>query len=209
MKKLSQRFRTTTIVLYTYDNILLTTYQEIAQTGNLGLLIITGKASEKDLTSQWEKIVQQNGRTNGYDADGYHENVKDYVRLLSTYQAVQASLLQLFISVDDEAILFLESKGYRIDKSSNAKFFQSIQNGLQKCKNVISKIKSKHLTITQYLKENKEKETPLKTSVEEMLANISTSIGFSVGPDVTLARFNEYTKIIRKRIEASKTRKVA
>jgi len=209
LRKLSQKFRTTTAILYTYENILLTTYQEIAQTGNLGLLIIKGRPSEKELTTRWEQIAAENGKCNGYDSNGYHENVKDYVRLLATYQGVQASLLQLYICFDDEAIAFLESKGYHIDASTQSKYMESIQNGLQKVKNVITKIKSKYNIIAQYLKENKEKETPLKTSVEEMLANVSAQMGFSVNMDVTLARYNEYNRIIRKRIDAQKNRNVA
>ena len=39
--------------------------------------------------------------------------------------------------------------------------------------------------------------------IETILAAISASLGFNVESTVTLARFNEYNKIIKKRIEAS------
>ena len=205
-KTSSRKYKTTTRVLYGYDDILLTTYMEIAQTGNTNLLVITGSPTDKDIENAWEEIVKRNSQCNGFSLDEYLDNIKTYAKLLGDYGLVKLSLMQLMMVVDDEAIAFLESKGYRIDRSSASAYSASIQNALQKCKNIITKLKTRYNQIQQ---SNKDNEKAPKTSIEEILANISVSIGFSVGPDVTLARFNEYKKIIKKKYEASKMKKAA
>lgn len=203
----SQKYKTSTGVLYTYDNILLTNYMEIAQTGNTDLLVITGSPSDKEIQERWELIVKKNLEANGQSSDQL-DNIKDYVRLLATYIGVKASLLQLCTVNDDECITFLEHKGYRIDRSSHSAYVNSINANLQKVKNVLTKLASRNKLITESMKEA-DKTTPLMSSSESMLANISASLGFSVDSNITLARFNEYNKIIKKRIEAQKKPKAA
>lgn len=179
---------------------------EIAQTGNTDLLVITGNPSDKELQDAWEAIVKRNSQGHG-ETGNYMDNIKDYARLLADYGMVKASLLQLMLVVDDECIAFLDSKGYRIDKSTATSYRESIQSAMQKCKNVNTKLASKHNQIMRFIEENKNNTTPLKTSAESMLAQVSAAIGFSVGIDTTLARYNEYCKIIKKKIEAQKSSK--
>lgn len=180
---------------------------EIAQTGNTDLLVITGSPSDKEIQERWELIVKKNLEANGQSSDQL-DNIKDYVRLLATYIGVKASLLQLCTVNDDECITFLEHKGYRIDRSCHSAYVNSINANLQKVKNVLTKLASRHKLITESMKEA-DKTTPLMSSSESMLANISASLGFSVDSNITLARFNEYNKIIKKRIEAQKKPKAA
>ena len=205
-KKLNRTSKITTAVLYTYDNILLTTYMEIAQTGNTNLLVITGTPTEKEIAEQWEKIVKRNSEVNGLGIGAYFDNIKTYAKLLADYEMVKLSLMQLMFVVDDDTIAYLQSKGYRIDKSGAKAYSASIQSALLKCRNIITKLKTRYNQLAQA---NQDGEKVAKTSMEEVLANISVAIGFSVGMDVTLARFNEYKRIVKKRYEAQKMKKAA
>lgn len=187
--------------LYDYDDIPLTLYIEIAQTDNLDLLTIKGKFKEQEMRDRWEAIVRRNSESSGVNVSEYEDNLKSYALLLADYQRVKLCLLESSMIVDDETIAFLKSKGYTLDKSSASKYFASIQGGLQKSKNILTKLTTKFNAIQQA---NEDQGKAAKTSIEEVLANISVSIGFSVDASVTLARFNEYKKIVKKKIEASK-----
>lgn len=179
---------------------------EIAQTGNTNLLVITGGPSDKELAEGWEKIIKRNSQVNGLGLDNYLDNYKTYAQLLGDYEKVKLSLMQLLMVVDDDVIAYLKSKGYVIDTSTSSSYNKSIQNAMQKCKNILTKLKTRYNQIQQA---NKDNDKAPQTSIEEILANISVSIGFSVGMDVTLARFNEYKRIVKKRHEASKMKKAA
>lgn len=206
-KRSNRKYKTITEVLYTYDNILLTTYMEIAQTGNTGLLVVTGSPSDKQIQERWETIVKRNSEHNGFNLNEYQDNLKEYARLLADYELVKLTLLQICMVVDDDAELFLQSKGYRIDRSSASAYNESIQLALQRCKNILTKLKTRYNQIQQASKDNENQKA--QTSIEAILANISAWLGFSVGSDITLARYNEYKKIIKRKHEASKMKKAA
>ncbi len=190
------------IRLLSYDTIELPVYLEIAQTSNYGLLVIEGRPSDKQLAEQWEAIVVRNSQANGFSLENYEDDLKTYAELLGTYEKVRLSLLECMFVIDNETIAFLEEKGFKLDRSSASKYAKSIQACLQKSKNILTKLKTKYNEIQA--SNTVDKKAPVKTSVEEVLANISVSMGFNVEPTVTLARFNEYKKIVRKRAEKSK-----
>jgi len=194
--------------LYGYSNILLLTYIEVAQTENLNLLIISGDATKKELSDRWNEIVIRNAQVNGVGIDDYEENLKTYAGLLADYETVRLSLLECMFVIDEDTLLYLASKGYRLDTSSASKYAESIQNCLQKSKNILTKLKTKFKQIQESSKDNQERVSS-KTTIEEILANISVALGFSVDPHVTLARFNEYKKIVKKRSENNKHKRVA
>ena len=198
----SPRSRRSTGVLYTYDSIPLTLYLEIAQTGNTDLLVISGTPTEKEIQSAWDEITRLNSNSTGR-TNHQLDNIKDYVRLLSKYQASQASILQLHLCVDDEALLYLASNGYRIDTSSNTAYRESLKSAQRKVANVLTKIESKYKEIMAAVAQA-DPDAPVQSGIETILAAVSASLGFNVESTVTLARFNEYNKIIKKRIEASK-----
>lgn len=183
---------------------------EIAQTGNTDLLVISGNPTDKEIQDNWEAILKRNSNQNGFNVDDHFDNVKTYGILLADYELVKLSLFQLMIVVDEDAILFLKSKGYRIDQSTATSYNQSINAALQKCKNIITKLKTRYNQIQQTIKDNQAAQgDKAQTSIEEILANLSAAIGFSIGVDITLARYNEYRKILKKRIEVQKAFKRA
>ena len=203
-RKSNLKSKRSTGVLYTYDTILLTLYLEIAQTGNTDLLVISGTPTDKEIQAAWDEITRLNSNSTGRTNDNL-DTVKDYARLLSKYIAVQASILQLYLCVDDEALLYLSSAGYRIDTSSNTAYRESLKSAQRKAANVVTKIESKYKEIMAAAAEA-DPDAPARSGIETMLAAVSATLGFNVESTVTLARFNEYNKIIKKRIEASKSK---
>lgn len=204
LKGSNPKYKRSTGALYTYDSIPLTLYLEVAQTGNTDLLVISGNPTEKEIEKAWDEITRLNSNSTGR-TNHQLDNIKDYVRLLSKYQASLASIMQLHLCVDDEALLYLASNGYKIDTSSNTAFRESLKAAQRKVANVVTKIESKYKEIMAAAAEA-DPDAPVHSGIETMLAAVSATLGFNVESNVTLARFNEYNKIIKKRIEASKSK---
>ena len=199
-----RKSRPSTAGLYTYDSIPLTLYLEVAQTGNTDLIVISGNPTQKEIDAAWEEITRLNSQSTGRTSEQL-DNIKDYVRLLSKYSAAQASIMQLHLCVDDEAILYLASNGYKIDTSSNTAYRDTLKSAQRKAANVVTKIESKYKEIMDAAAQA-DPDTPLQSGIETMLAAVSATLGFNVESNVTLARFNEYNKIIKKRVEAQKNK---
>lgn len=199
-----RKSRPSTAGLYTYDSIPLTLYLEVAQTGNTDLIVISGNPTQKEIDAAWEEITRLNSNSTGKTNDNL-DNIKDYSRLLSKYIAVQASILQLYLCVDEESILFLASNGYKIDTSSNTAYRDTLKSAQRKAANVVTKIESKYKEIMASVQQM-DPDAPAKSGIETMLASVSAALGFAVDSSVTLARFNEYSKIIKKRVEAQKNK---
>lgn len=184
---------------------------EIAQTSNVDLLVISGMPTEKEIQDCWEIIVKRNSEQNGLRVDDHFDNIKTYGRLLHDYILVKLSLMQLMMVVDDDAIMFVESKGYKITTigpNVNDAYRESIQAAMQKCKNIITKLKTRYNQIQQVQKGHEEGKK-VQSSIEEILANLSAAMGYSIDNYITLARYNEYKNILKRKEEASKMNKKA
>ena len=100
------------------------------------------------------------------------------------------------IKVDESIINDLRLRGYKIDTSDDKKYLNSINAGLRRVSNLTTKIglaNSQMEEIITLAKQVKRK------SADEMLAEVSAELGFVVDDNVTLARFNEYAKIVSKK----------
>ena len=191
---------------YQYSNIRLSTYIEIAQTANLRLLIIKGFPTEEELTKQWEAIVKENAKANGDQSySAYENNLKRYGKLIGEYELVRLSLMKLVLVVDDPTIAYLTNKGFKINTATYSGYVDSINACLSKSNNYLTKIKMK-LNDLQEIRDEQEK-APSK-SIEELLGTLSAILGFGISEDVTLARFNEYKKIAKKKSERNKKQPV-
>lgn len=111
--------------------------------------------------------------------------------------------------VDNPIIEFLKESGYHIDTSNQEKFEQSIKKALAKSDNLNSKLKMQLNQINNFneglLTKRKEYEQN-SGMLEERLANLSYELGFSEKDDITLAKYNEYVKIINKQNGSGKKR---
>lgn len=169
---------------------------EIAKTSNYKLLLIDGVATDDVCLLKWEEIIKKNARMNNDNQyDNYLDNIKVYGTLIAEYNMVKAMLLQLIFQVDNDVIQELELMGYHIDTSGERAYTDSIYNCMNSSENIITQIKMKYNEIMLDLKGSEQD----GSGFEETLANLSVSLGFTVMDDITLARFNEYKRIIRKK----------
>ncbi len=204
--------KSTLLKLYEYENILLRDYIAISTTGNYELLVIEGMATKEGLIEQWEKIVRQNSIQNGDRGyDSYFQLLKSYGELVASYIISKTSLLKLAIAplaLDYELVDDLKKRGFKIDVANYSedfdKYLASIESNLRKVDNLVTKARMKEKEIT------KQFETADKGGkvygFEEIMANLHTSLGFVVPDNVTLARYNEYKKIVAAKIKAQNAR---
>ncbi len=196
-KKLSQRFKTSTATFYTYEDITLKLYLEIAASLDFKRLVINGKARESELVEAWEFIIRKNYEVNGgFDYINYCDLIDGYNSLLSDYNYVRATLIQLMFVVDDNYIEELRNKGYRIDTTDSLKYAESISNALRRSENLITRMKMKSNEISDMIGRDGGSKG---ATFEEIMAGLSLALKFAVPEDIKLSRFNEYKKMISER----------
>lgn len=170
---------------------------EVARTGNLKLLVVTGAPDTFTCLEAWEKIVKENAEENGNnDYDSYYHGLKMYSVLNAEYVLVKALLTYLCFSIDHQYIEQVRKLGYKIDTTNSEKYTESLSNGLRKADNLKTKIESKgkEIQLLFNVGENGKPET-----FEQVLAHLNAGLGFNVNEDITLSRFNEYKKILKAR----------
>ncbi|MFN9913414.1 MAG: hypothetical protein ACK53L_12560, partial [Pirellulaceae bacterium] len=116
--------------------------------------------------------------------------------LLSDYNYVRATLIQLMFVVDDNYIEELRNKGYRIDTTDSLKYAESISNALRRSENLITRMKMKSNEISDMIGRDGGSKG---ATFEEIMAGLSLALKFAVPEDIKLSRFNEYKKIISER----------
>lgn len=115
----------------------------------------------------------------------------------------------LLFTIDTPTIEFLNKSGYKIETKTQELFEESLRKAFIKSDNINSKLKQKFNQIQNFnegLVSKKENEVGKSTGFEEKLAELSFEVGFSVDETITLARYNEYVKIINKRNGTGKKR---
>lgn len=191
---------------FQYNDIKLRTYIEIATTGNLRLLIKRGYPTEIELLKAWENLVKENAKANNdHTYSAYESNLKRYGKLLADYELVRLSLMKLILVVDDECLLYLKSKGFKINTETATGYVDSINLALHRSNSYLTRIKMK-LNELNEMKADQDKTQP--KSIEEILGSLSSTLGFNIPEDVTLARFNEYKKVAKKKQEPKRKQKV-
>ena len=147
---------------------------------------------------EWEKIVSKNYETNGeFDYVNYIDLQEGFAHLLNEYNVVKAQLLKLSFVVDENIIEELRGKGYRIDTSSKSKYIESLNSALHRSDNIISRIKIKKSEINSLIEDER---TDDKPTFDSIVALVSMYLGFPIPDDIGLARFNEYKKLIKKKV---------
>lgn len=184
---------TTTPILLNYDNILLKTYFDIAETGNFNLLVIKGKPSIELLLDCWEEIVRRNDKDVG--SNKYERTFKMHkaiAKMYFNYLYIRTLLLKLYLEFDATLIEELKKEGYVINKSN---YYESIVAALNKTNHVITKLTSKRNELKE-IKSNDAKQT--KITFNRMIAELSVRLAPTViHQDITLSLYNEYIKIAK------------
>jgi len=211
-KTLSQTSKTYFVLFYGYETISLKLYLEIVNTLDFKRLIVSGEADELACAKQWDLIIQKNYQTNGgHDYLNFVDSMKSYGHFLSEYNLIKATLLKLislnlevgivigmnevFIQ-DDELIADLRNRGYRIDTTDKNTFCDSLNKAMQRSEHLVTRMKMKANEINEMMKDNGGSQA---VSFEEIIANLSFMLGFELPDTLTLARYNEYKKILKER----------
>lgn len=189
---------------YTYENIPLKLYIEIINTGNYQLVSNGSRDIEKCFDA-WENIVKENAKhSNSSEFDSRLHVIKTYARLLTDYITVVSNCNSLLFFVDIKMIEELKSLGYNINTSTSEAYTKSIEACIRKSANIISKMKMKENEMKSFVLIDKS-----NVSFSELVANLSFGLGslninIPIGQDITLSMYNEYKKLIKKRVETIK-----
>jgi len=182
---------------WAYETISLKLYLEIAGSGNIGRLHKKGKP-DAECEKIWEDIVKQNQKANGsYEFDIYFFSTQDYALLLNDYIFIKAALMKLSLEVDRDLVKVLAGKGYRISLENSEEYAKTLLACLRRSENLITKTVMKHNELAEFSKAR----SGAKTSFEEVMANLSFGLGFTVPDSITLARYNEYRKILKAKFK--------
>jgi hypothetical protein len=158
-------------------------------------MCVKGKASFDECFIAWEKILKRNGEVNNdYGYSNIFAKESAYARYYHEYLYTKTIILYLLTVIDDNYIAILASKGYKIDLKSERTYVNSLHLALRKCDNLITKMVMKQKELT-----NNDKTYYQPPNLEQLIASISYELGFEVKETITLARFNEYKKIISKK----------
>jgi hypothetical protein len=169
---------------------------EISNGADLENLIIEGVVSDIILYNNWEDILRKNSKANNnLEFLNHFEAAQKYTMLLSLYTTIKACLMKLTICPDVNIIEYLRTEGYHIDGSSVKAYMESIIAASNLSENLATKIQTKEKELKLYKIES---DVSGSIGFEEGLANLSFMIGFSIPDDITLAKYNEYKRIIRK-----------
>jgi hypothetical protein len=195
-----------TAVCFSYDDIPLKLYLQIASTANYGLLLKSGAAPSDHLINVWGQIVKRNSQITGsLDYNSYVRLLKTYGGLDADYKIARSYIMMLHLVIDDGQIAWLNEHGYVIDgKATNEVFQQQLVAAQTKVGNMVNKIKNKLKELNDLRKDKADGED--SANLEEILASMSFHLGFSLDQEITLARYNQFNKILKKAKTAKQSR---
>lgn len=168
----------------------------MSNTADYSLLCISGTCDAEVAYDKYEAIIRKNGQMNGsLEFESYLSNYTTLAKYMAEYNTVKSMLTVLLFIIDNAYIAFLNKKGYRINTDSASGYAKSITAAGRKADNLQSKIASKVKEMERKGSQN----TGSPRTFDDVMAELTASIGFSVPEEVTLARYNGYQKVIRDR----------
>jgi hypothetical protein len=176
----------------------------ISEGGNFRLVIRSGIATDTQCVAMWEKIVQDNNKVTGsQEYNSYLKSFRAYNRLLQEFTAVRAHLVILCYALDFQAIKYVRSRGYAIDTTNSQIYAESLYRAIRKCDNLQTRIAMQRndLELTQ------DSAPKRKENFESLMAGLSLELGYTVPDEITLARYNEYSKLLERRHRAIKAQR--
>lgn len=203
-------YKSSSGILFTYDDILLRTYLEIVYTGEFRKLIKSGNVSDQQCLTAWEELVKRQGKASGTNQySSYIQLLKGYAKLVNDHTVIRACLVYLmFAPIRWDIIETLKLYNYPVEIKEGQIVVESLKAKLRAVENLITKAEMKRKEIERLFKNTDDKKE--KKGFEEILAGLNFALGFNVDENITLARYNEYQKILKarqKQIEEQRTNK--
>lgn len=202
-----RKSKSSSATFFTYEDILLKLYIDLTGTGNFSQLIKSGQASDQECLNAWEQIVRKQEKVTGSNQyNSVLQLLKGYASLMNDHTVIRACLVYLKNGpIDWEIIKLLKSKGYSIDTTNRATVLESVRTSLQRNENLVTKATMKKKELERMFQTKAEASE--RRGFEEILANLNFALGFTVDENITLARYNEYQKILKARAKAAEEAK--
>ena len=170
--------------------------ERYAKTGKYDLLTLTGNPSKEESVEVWETIVKENSKHSGdLQYDSYFTLIQAYYQFVCEYTLVRNMLLKLSTVIDYEFVEACRARGYPINLKDSVSYEKSIAAALRRTANLITRARMKQSEIEREFGGKPQK----SYGFEETMANLTMALGFVVPDNVTLARYNEYKKMIKSR----------
>lgn len=195
-------------VLHGYDTILLKTYVDIATTGFVEFLIISGRPTQEELIDRWEEIIQKNGEEN-HDSkyEVYSSLIRVYAEFIARHTVLSILLEILFYKVDFKHIEEVRSRGYVINTESDQAYEESLKKSTRKVSDLNTKAEMRRKELERQFPAKKEgSKVP---SYEEIVSQLELSLGAAKilmvidRETLTLAKYNILKAGIRARNEST------
>jgi len=187
-----------------YDNLnilLLKTFFEITETGNLTLLIMEGEVNNEILSETWENILREYAkRDSNWTLKNAFETSDEIYYKTAEFCEIQGMLLYLIGAEKQEYIDRLNELGYPITGKNRVEMVQSIQRNHQRSRNISTQIQTLKADIT-----NNTNGKP--ASFDSVMAYLAANLGFEPNENITVGRYLEYKKIIRERNKSARSNK--
>ncbi len=200
-----QTYRKSSVKLYGYHDLLLKTYFEISDTGNLQLLVINGKPTEEQLLEAWEDVIRISGEKSGsYRYNSYLTLIREYGKLTAKHLMVSNRLIKLTYQHSDEDVAEVASMGYFIDDSDNVVYAASLEAAKRAASDLTTKMEMKRKEILRRFggkssKSEKEK-TFIETVTQLKFELGKASILMIINPDtLTLSEFTDLNRMLKEK----------
>jgi hypothetical protein len=189
---------------HSYETIPLKLYCDIAASGKLERLHLSGKLDQEKCTEAWEQIIKRNSQENGsFEYDSYKQLLNSYQMLMCKHLIDKTLLLKLAHVIDWEALTEIRSRGYKVVTDPPSDYTKTLNAAFSKCNNLITKINIKRGEIERSMPKDKEKGNG--DSFDTIMASISMAAApMIIDENVTLSRFNEIKKVLKRRAELAK-----
>jgi hypothetical protein len=117
--------------------------------------------------------------------------------LLSEYTALKVTVTMLSFRYKPEDVEFMAERGYPLRSFRNsAEYADALSAVSRKVESLTTRITMNRKQLQSMQNDDRPKEFP---TLEKLLAQISVELPFEVREDITLARFNEYKKLITEK----------
>lgn len=169
-------------------------YLEIIETKNVLKVCKEGIPDLDQATEAWENIIRKHSEVNGsFEYENYLQNIKTYGLLIQDYYWIKGALSKLAFTVDRELVKELGKKGYRISLRTSDEYEETLSACFRKVENIITKTASKQKEL-EGMKAKEQQE-----SFDSIMANLNYYWpGAAIQDDITLARFNECIKVLKR-----------
>lgn len=188
---------------YTYNNIPLWLYVQIANTGNYKLVSKGKIKSTLNCLAAWEKITMLMSKQDSGVYSDTLERSTTYIQLQADYLYIKACLSKLLILIpfiDKETISKLSDLGYEIDITNKTTYIKSIESVDRKSNNILNKIRSLESRLTTVFNESKKVK---EISLGEMISSVNVTLGNNYVDQFTpLELYNTYKIMAKNKIDA-------